>query len=269
MYIAICLSGQLRKLSECDFPKIFCEQNTKYYIHTWEHEANPNLQYLEEFLGDESIVVETEKYEDVFDTLKYPQSNVSVHRYRFAQFYSIMKSFQMAQADTFRKDLVLRCRTDVALQPYTWKESNFQEHWDNFKKIVKDHHAHGNFDYTHIDTVDCFTYPWIASKVLSIDYNYASFQDWFWVMNSSALNTLTRMSPEAAVKKAMEIKEKHDPRFGNYEDRQVESDTLKSPGAWANIFQENRIPLINHEIGDSTLRRTPGYVPQDNYGDRA
>lgn len=269
MHIAICLSGQLRKLQQCDLPTVFREHITKYYIHTWEHEANPNLQYLQNFLGNEDIVVETEKYEDVFDTLKYPQSHVSVHRYRFAQFYSIMKSFQMAQSDTRRKNLVVRCRTDVSVEPFNWKERGFQEHWKSLERLIRDHHAHGNYDHTHIDSIDYLDYPWIASNILSADYNYLSFQDWFWVMNPSALETLTRMSPTDAVNKAMEIKQKHDPRFGHVGDRHAEADVLKSPGAWANIFQENRIPLINHELGNSVLRRTPGYVSQDNYGDRA
>ena len=49
MKIAICISGQLRKLEENLIATAFKDYEVDYYIHTWDHEFNPNLKLVKEY----------------------------------------------------------------------------------------------------------------------------------------------------------------------------------------------------------------------------
>jgi len=269
MKIAIALSGQLRQLGQMKLPKVFARFNPTYFIHTWEHETNPNLRMVDKgYFPSESTEIKVEKYEDHFDHLKYSDVDVHIHRYRFAQFFTVMKSLQMVKDSNQEFDIIIRARTDMDLPMGQWNNvEEFQPMWNDLLMSIKNHHAHGCYDFDTVEGADWFRYPWIASSVTSIDHNYTVFADWFWIMNTSALNSLCSLTPEEAVNKAKQVKEKHTPIFKSEFDNSVNSDVLKSPTVWAKIFSDNKIPLINHHIGMAGIIRDLNYVRNSSYGD--
>lgn len=268
MKIAIALSGQLRKLNQMKLTKVFARFNPTYFIHTWNHEANPNLRKVEMYFPSESTEIKVEKYEDHFDFLKYAESDVHTHRYRFAQFFTVMKSLHMVKDSNREFDIIIRARTDMDIPLGQWNNvEDFTTMWNKLKEEIKGHHLGGCYDFDTVESVDWFKSPWIASSIKSLDYNYACFGDWFWAMNTSALNSLCSITPEQAVVIAKQVKEKHKPRFESTSDDSVFSDVLKSPSVWAKIFLDNKIPLINHQIGIATCISDPNYVRDSSYGD--
>ena len=49
MKIAVCVSGQLRKLDKNLISDAFKDHDVDYYVHTWEHDLNPNYNKIRKY----------------------------------------------------------------------------------------------------------------------------------------------------------------------------------------------------------------------------
>ena len=263
MKIAVCISGQLRKLEMNKIQKTFESFDTTYFIHTWENQYNPNLHKLKNYFHGPRTFVETERYEDVFDTLNYPNCGIDVFRYRYAQFYTIMKSFQMlASENSDRYDLIVRTRTDCDLV-YNHFNDEFERMYKNLMHQIEWYHIHGTM------TKDDFLVknsPWLTTDIGAVG-DYTVINDWFWIMNMPALYTLTKFSAVDIVNMAKEIKDNHKPlTVTEGTDFSSRTDLLKSPGVWSHIFKKLNIPIIHSPLGSTNVFEAKGRIVP-GYGD--
>jgi len=263
MKIAVCISGQLRKLKMNKIQKTFENFDVSYFIHTWEHQYNPNLPILENYFNGPRAFIETEKYEDVFDTLNYPNCSIDVFRYRYAQFYTIMRSFQMLAAENSdRYDFIIRTRTDCDLI-YNHFNNHFESMYKDLMHKIEWYHKHGT---TIQDDFLVKNSPWLTCEIGAVG-NYTLINDWFWIMNTPALHTLTKYSPGDIVNMAKEIKDTHRPlTVTDVTDFSPQTDILKSPGAWSHIFKKLNIPIIDSSLAHCDLYNSIDDI-QGGYGD--
>ena len=248
--IAICISGQLRKLPMTKLHRIASALNADVYIHTWENEFNIHLDKLNQFFPDAKVATET--YENNFDKIlklknQFPLINekdsVPTLRYHYAQSYTVIKSFQLCLGSGKEYDLIFRARTDLDLPfgAYT-KEENFDELIKRLQETLYLHNKH-EWWYQDIDTYsESSTRPWLATTILSYNKYMSTIQDWFWIMNHNALKQLCKYTPEEAVMKSHLITKEYQISRGR---PLSEAPSLKTPSIWFKIFEELEIAVIS------------------------
>lgn len=252
--IAICISGQLRKLPMTKLHRIASALNADVYIHTWENEYNIHLDKLHQFFPDAKVAIET--YENNFDKIlklknQFPLVNendtVPTLRYHYAQSYTVIKSFQLCLGSGKEYDLIFRARTDLDLPfgAYT-KEEDFDQ---LIKKLQDTLYLHNKHEWWYsgnelfLDpTSELNTQPWLATSILSYNKYMSTIQDWFWIMNYGALKKLCSMSPEEAVMKSHLISKEYQMTRGK---PLSEPPSLKTPSIWFKIFEMLGIVVIS------------------------
>ena len=128
MKIAIFISVQLRKLEENLISTAFKDYEVDYYIHTWDHVLNPNLRNVRKYFPNAVLDVETyDKFDSLFVDSEF---NTDVNRYRYAQFYTISKSFKLCKDADKQYDCYIRTRTDVIWPMNLWTNTEPQLNLD-------------------------------------------------------------------------------------------------------------------------------------------
>lgn len=241
MKIAICISGQLRKLEENLIETAFKDYEVDYYIHTWDHPFNPNLNNIHKHFPN--AVIETEKY-DKFDSLFVDsQFDTDVNRYRYAQFYTISKSFNLCKNSNKQYDCYIRTRTDVVWPMNLWKNTESQLNLDLYSVLINSRNVPSKEDIIFATS----ELPVIATAMTGINNGLLSLREWSWGMNKSAFDVLSTIPTDSLVKLAENIKD-------------VNSTTLvdnriQSPGIWGEIFKRNGICIQDSGPFRTTLLR--------------
>lgn len=202
--IAICLSGQLRKLQNVDrfssnyeiwdisLKQAFKGHDVDYYIHTWDHEYNINLPHLEKYFPDATVEVETyEKFDQVIDDIfraqNFPRLGTDQRRYWFVQYYTILKSLQLAKKSNIEYDFIVRIRSDIRLFKVITKEG------------LEQYAKHTQLDYEHLYShgVLSLSKKHITGSIFS-PFMYAreiiSIRDFIWLADTNAFDTLTKLT---------------------------------------------------------------------------
>jgi hypothetical protein len=268
--VAVCISGQLRKLQKTVVPKVFSTIVPDYYIHTWDNEHNPNLPDVHKYYPDAQV--ETEKYEDVFDNILPidERDGVIPNRYSYAQFYSVAKSFQMCANSKKQYDLIFRVRTDLDIPVLQFKDhDNFAQEIEKLTSALWNHYVHMyHLPAAHLPPNVTFLpedrhhhnfmkAPFVSVNIKSASIDNIVIDDWFWAMNNSALAKLTETSPIDLVKTAYTIKAEH---RKNIPLEYAEYEALKSPCAWSKIFHNNHIMMLSCKTlgtGAGLIRNPP------------
>jgi hypothetical protein len=249
MKIAICISGQLRKLEENLIATAFKDYDVDYYIHTWDHELNPNLKHIHTYFPN--AIIEVERYEDVFDNY-FDNSDVDKNRYQFAQFYTILKSLQLCATSGKTYDYYLRSRTDVIWPTHLWPNRVVNQlNLDTIAVITNSRIL------KNIDSVEFTTYnPVIATGIAGIENNMYLLREWAWCMNKSAFDIIVNNKPDEFVNIAKNI-------FNSSEC------TLQSPAIWGKIFEKYKMIVQNTSQFDTRLMRYTNEKKRyiDYYGD--
>lgn len=270
--VAVCISGQLRKLSKTKLPKAFSSIVPDYYIHTWDNEHNPHLKDVEKYFPDATIDIEP--YEEVFDTIlpvsqQYP---ISANRYNYAQFYSIQKSFNMCSSSNKHYDIIVRARTDIDLPIEAFRDLNeFSGELEKIDKTLKDFYNQiyyienfYNLPPFYVDgTHPVLKKPFVSCKISSMLGSQINIGDFFWIMNSSALSKLAPNNPIASVERAYNIKQEYQSTLNEYN-----SDVaLKSPCVWASTFNDITV-IDNSTLGaQGKIMRSPDTIMVPGHGD--
>lgn len=246
--VAVCISGQLRKLGSTQVPKAFSNLSPDYYIHTWDDEHNPNLPYVTDYFPDAEVQIE--KYSDVFDTI-FDDADMEqyVCRYHYAQFYTISKSLQMCYASGKEYDLIFRVRTDATFpMPQYLSEDQFLEQMVLLNNKLRSHYVHY---FNDLDSIPESAQKWMSIKIKSMYNGYAVLDDWFWISNMATLKQLAQIDTVELVNTARCIKDR-------YQDTISETDrlALKSPCAWSEIFRQHSIVLVS----DDTIGAQAGII---------
>jgi hypothetical protein len=253
--IAICISGQLRKLHMTKFHRIANALGADVYIHTWDNEHNVHLSELNKFFPDAKIAIEP--YEKTFDKIlklgreDFPIYNaqenhdiINVPRYNYAQVYTVMKSFNLCLGSGKKYDYIFRTRTDVdvGIGAYT-KEEEFD---DIIKKIKETLFYHNKHEYDEEPGVlksspEYTNQPFIASTIHSYNQHVAHMQDWYWIMNQPALEEMCKLTPEDYVLNSHTLKKNYQIKRGMYPGQPV----LKTPSIWFKIFEELNLLVLS------------------------
>lgn len=256
--IAVCLSGQLRKLPRTKLPKLFSNLAPDYYIHTWNDEHNPHLPRVLNFFPD--ATVETETYAEKFDTLllRPDETFIGSNRYEFAQFYSVMRSLEMVKSSGKHYDLIIRARTDTTVPYQVFTDP------DLFKGGIHDLAADVRRYYIHTDDLNKISdpdqcpflddlqncMPFVCTEIHSVNKDVVDIADWFWLMNTPALNNLLNFGdPEEITRIAYNIKAQYNSQLhyhgtGNYH--------LKSPIVWGKVFMLAHLTILQSTLGTAS-----------------
>lgn len=226
MKVAVCISGQLRKLHRTDINGLADHIGADVFIHTWEDETNPNLAKVREHFPNACL--ETEKYSDVFDHLPFIlDEGIVTNRYYFAQFYTVMKSFHLCKDQGY--DLIYKARTDVKMDPSTY---NFEDKLADLENSIK------RIPGTNGESPCAFAILQYANL------QYVDFQDSFWSMNSAALDRLTQCSPSEIAVLASRYK--------------FENQLVQGPSIWGRILVDLGINIITTSIGSGgPIKKNP------------
>jgi hypothetical protein len=235
--IAVCLSGQLRLLHTFDFKSIPENLDIDWYIHTWEHEYNPNLKDVKKVFPN--AVVEVTRYEDEFDQthdMEYEDSG----RYRLAQYYTVLKSFHLCKNSGKQYDLIFRGRTDVNM------------HWPKDEEVLSRLHSFKNHWRLHSNDHDNTpTDAVIACNLLYLHKDYVTVDDYCWAMTPQALDLLTEYHPAEMPPLAQKFAREHHGHANN----------VVGPNIWPKIFSTKDILTITSDrlgqCGSGYIRRLP------------
>lgn len=241
MKIAICISGQLRKLEENLIATAFKDYDVDYYIHTWDHELNPNLKQLHAYFPN--AVIEVERYEDIFDNY-FDNGDVDKNRYQFAQFYTILKSLQLCFNSGKEYDYYIRSRTDVIWPTHLWPNRIVKQlNLDTAAVLINSRNVKNR---ANIEFATC-EIPIIATGIAGIENNIYLLREFAWGMNSTAFNTIVNYNSEEFVNMAKKIRDDFLPNS-------VHS-TLQSPAIWGKIFEKCGMIIQNTSQFDTRLLR--------------
>lgn len=279
--VAVCISGQLRKLNQTQVPKTFRDLSPDYYIHTWDNEYNPHLAKASLYFPD--AVIEAESYEAVFDKILETdgfERTISSNRYDYAQFYTITKSFNMCLASDKQYDLVIRCRTDNDLSVKQYWHPEVVSMLSDLDSYVSNHYRHF-LSYSNVDVPMTSSFitslnsfeeqinPMIAIKIKTLCNNLMNIDDWFWITNSKGLEFFGNLDPIDMVKTAQQIRQDHNNRVkdvtGSYLEKHEAQ--LKSPLVWSQIFNDNSVHLMNHYSAFAGIIRKQNSTIIPGHGD--
>lgn len=255
MKIAICISGQLRKLEENLIATAFKDYEVDYYIHTWEHELNPNLVLVKNYFPD--AIIEIEKYEDVFDKC-FNNGKTDENRYLFAQFYTIVKSLQLCASSGKKYDYYIRSRTDVNWPMHLWPDRVVNQlNLDTIaiitnSRIVKDRDS--------IEFKSC-EIPIVVTGIAGVENNIHTLREWSWCMNQVAFDIMIKHDATEIVQMAKQIREESLTKPVHC--------TLQSPALWGKIFDKYGMIIQNTSQFNTWLMRYQGEKKKhvEYYGD--
>jgi len=268
--IAVCLSGQLRKLGQPDHKNIFRNADVDYFIHTWDHKYNPNLNEIDILTHYPNATIQVEKYETDFDNIieeleKYKNRNWTndeiregSFRYHFAQYYTIIKSLNMCYNHYKDYDFIIRLRTDIDIfnsEAITDNTSN--DHLvELFYKCYQ--HYSVNSKGNDIDHFENNIKPSVASYIQYIQNDIVSIRDWIWTANTDAFRILGQLSAKDTVKLAYDIMIENNFNWS------------VAPVVWPHIFFKYGICLAgnyNGRMPDGRCIRDPNIEKTHHYGE--
>lgn len=280
MKLAVCYSGQLRKLTKRYSKKSQPGENCDIYIHTWDDIHNPNLSKVTEYFPD--CYLEVEDYSE-FDTLVKdfynPQRSAKVDnirteqkehfRYSYAQYYTIYKSLKSAVESTTNYDYYHRTRTDIKnvtsilFKPKNYMQSVYQIFnyatsgllTNTTEELVQD------VKKTTLSYQNLLPLAAIDPQVITRDH--VLFSDWNFTLNNEAASRLTSLPIHKFLKLVNEI---HIESFNK-----VFSFNPASPFIWKKIFDYFGIVMvpfsdilhkqtIDRGNADATFVKNYGYV---------
>lgn len=266
--IAVCVSGQLRGLHKTVIVDAFNNQNehVDFYIHTWDHELNPNLEHVWNYfpIKQTRLVVDTyDEFDEVckdFDNLDYPPENFKdAQRYLFVQYYTISKSLHMCLQSGIEYDAIWRIRTDIELFPSNSKP------WDGGMEYdISAGESHMRHSKKHFG-------PAKDNGHVTLHHQYTSptgdvcIRDYVWMGNHTAIKTLCTKTPSEMVQLAHSIihdwAEKHGHTY------KESAGWLTGPAMWPKIFQHFGI-LMNQGVssGNGRIVRNPEVDKTKFYG---
>ena len=236
--IAICLSGQMRKLKRTDMVNLAEFLNADVYIHTWDDQHNPNLSLVSTYFP--GATVDVEKYSDTFDDLPFHlDESLVCNRYYYAQFYSTLKSFHLAGNSNIDYDLIYRARTDIKIDVNSY---NFKERWNDLGESIK------RIRPRRKDR------PIVYTNLQYANSHYVDFEDSFWSMNKQALDTLCEQSPKEFTIQASTYK--------------LKDSTIQSPSIWGSMLIEKGITLLTTGIGfGGPIKKNPDLRVEPGHGE--
>jgi hypothetical protein len=235
MKIAVCISGQLRKLEENLIATAFKDYDVDYYIHTWEHELNPNLHLIKDYFPN--AVVEVEKYEEVFDTC-FDNGNTDENRYTFAQFYTILKSLRLCANSGKKYDFYIRSRTDVIWPMHLWPDRVVNQLNLDTRAIITNSRMIKNIDSIEFTTCEI---PVVALGIAGLENNMYALREWSWCMNQTALDPVDMVHVAKNIRKEAQTNTVHC--------------TLQSPSIWGKIFENTNMIIQNTSQFNTKLLR--------------
>jgi hypothetical protein len=255
MKIAICISGQLRKLEENLIATAFKDYEVDYYIHTWDHAFNPNLKLVKEYFPN--AVIEVEKYEDVFDKC-FDNGKTDENRYLFAQFYTILKSLELCANSGKKYDYYIRSRTDVIWPMHLWPDRVVNQLNSDTKAVITNSRIVKDCD--NIEFKSC-EIPIVVTGIAGVENNIYTLREWSWCMNQVAFDIMIKHNPIEIVNMAKQIREESLTKPIHC--------TLQSPAIWGKIFDKYGMIIQNTSQFNTWLMRYQGekkkYV--EGYGD--
>lgn len=243
MKIAVCISGQLRKLEENLIATAFKDYDVDYYIHTWEHELNPNLHLIRDYFPN--AIVEVEKYEEVFDKC-FDNGDTDKNRYLFAQFYTIVKSLRLCANSGKKYDYYIRSRTDVIWPMDLWPNRVVNQLNLDTSAIITNSRIVKNTDSVEFTKCEI---PVVAVGIAGLENNMYTLREWSWCMNQVAFDITIKNSPEQMVHIAKEIRDS----FLQHPTH----NTLQSPGIWGKFFEKSNMIIQNTSQFNTRLLRYP------------
>jgi hypothetical protein len=241
MKIAVCISGQLRKLKENLITTAFKDYDVDYYIHTWDHPFNHNLKLINEYFPN--AIVEVEKYEDVFDKC-FDNGDTDKNRYLFAQFYTILKSLQLCANSGKKYDYYIRSRTDVIWPTHLWPDKVVNQLNFDAMAIITNSRVVKDRDSIEFSTCEI---PIVAVGFAGLENNILALREWSWCMNQVAFDITIKNSPEQMVHIAKEIRDS----FLQHPTH----NTLQGPGIWGKIFEKSNMIIQNTSQFNTRLLR--------------
>lgn len=284
--IAICISGQLRKLPRTKINKIASALGADVYIHTWDHEHNPYLKDVQKYFPD--AVMKVEKYEETFDNilanktiLKNDKDEIGRLRYDYAQMYTVLESLKLCKASDKQYDIILRCRTDLDLPLHVYTDE------DLFDKLVHKvnetwihHHIHSNFYnnpnrrnikdekfWLGVDH-DEMHKPFVATTTNSETKYLTACQDWFFMLNRTGLDRMCEITSEEIIMLSHTYKMLY--QFEKFGEVSREGyGAMKTPSVFYKIWLALGMTVLSHSDFLSGLIRykqeDQKFIPQ--YGD--
>ena len=282
--IAICISGQLRKLPMTKLHRIASALGADVYIHTWDNEHNPHLSSLHQYFPDAKIAVE--KYETEFDnilklentfpvtpnepdnTMSFKEHSTTTLRYHYAQSYTVIKSLQMCLGSGKKYDYIFRCRTDIDLLfgQFT-QEEEFAKVDEKIRETLyfhNKHEFHEQIPPLKDPNSKYNTRPFIASTMISYYKRAVHIQDWFWIMNQTALEKLCTMTPSEAVMRSQLITKDYQIESGH---PLTNPPSLKTPSVWFRMFDTLGIVFLSLVDLRMSIFRSPEPVKVPGHGD--
>lgn len=244
MKIAVCISGQLRKLEENLISTAFKDYDVDYYIHTWDHDLNPNLKLVNNYFPN--CLIDVEKYEDKFDNL-FTQGIANENRYNYAQFYTILKSLHLCKNNGKKYDYYIRTRTDVDWPMHLWPDRVDKQLDLDTTAVISNTRISKHIPNLTFTSCDI---PIVATGIAGVEFNTYLLRDWAWCMNQTAFNRITKYTPESLVNQAIKIKE-------SYLKNQIHN-TIQSPGIWGNLFESMGVIILNTSQFNTRLLRYYG-----------
>lgn len=256
MKIAVCVSGQLRKLDKNLISKAFDGHDIDYYVHTWEHDLNPNYDKVKNYFNNVICTVEKYGNEDSFDNLVNDQ--LDNNRYLYAQFYTVLKSIRMALASKKKYDLFVRTRTDVIWPMEYWTNEEFDKLNDEIKNTIANaiKEPQDDFDFKNS------ALPVVITSISGIYNNKLVLRDWAWGMNESAA---TLLATENSVREFMlNVKDSR-----KMLSRHADYPRAHSPVVWGDLFTQMGMLIQISNIFNCRLLRYPENEQNfiDGYGD--
>jgi hypothetical protein len=255
MKIAVCISGQLRKLEENLIATAFKDYDVDYYVHTWDHTFNPNLKIVKDYFPN--AVIEIEKYEDTFDKF-FDDDDVDKNRYQFAQFYTILKSLQLCATSGKKYDYYIRSRSDVMWPTHLWPDKVVNQLNLDAMAIITNSRTVKNRDSIEFATCEI---PIVAVGIAGLENNMYALREWSWCMNQVAFDITIKNSPEQMVYIAKEIRDS----FLQHSTH----NSLQSPGIWGKFFEKSNMIIQNTSQFNTRLLRYPSSKKLEilHYGD--
>lgn len=280
--IALCISGQLRKLPRTKLGRIANALNADVYIHTWDHDQNPHLKDVDKYFPNAKV--EVEKYEDVFDNIlhdktflsrKHRGKDIGSNRYDYAQMYTVAKSLHLCKTADKDYDLVLRCRTDADLPMGVYTDDkNFNLLIEKINSILINHNVHSYHYRDRKIQAEKFylessykemSSPFVATMMNSQTSKLTNCQDWFFILNKAGLERMCLLTPEEYVMASHTHKLFY--QLNTYENLHDHDPAMKTPSVFWKLWQDlGMVVLTNSDFIAGIMRdRDAEIVP--HYGD--
>ena len=279
MKLAVCYSGQLRKLAKTYKENQTPGENCDIYIHTWDNIHNPNLSKVTDYFPDCFLEVEDySEFDSIVRGFYNPQRSEKSNnkrtkerehnRYSYAQYYTIYKSLKAAVVSTINYDYYHRTRTDITnLKQQTVHTDKYTtELYRVFKEATTGLLANSSeelvidLDSTVLRYQNLLPLAAISPQVITGDN--VLFSDWNFTLNNEAASRLTSLP----IHKFLEVVNKiHIDSF-----HKVYCFNPASPFIWKKIFDYFGIIMVPFHVlekqkidrgnADATFVKNYGYV---------